>query len=280
MGGFSTPSAGGITKLSELTIDADKDWQAKEITNLKAIVASMVQGDIVYRGTSVLEKLAAGTLGQFLKTKGAAANPEWDSFDIFDKFREFIPWICLDGFLFDGTAGYIIEPRGTYLQLSTNNTTNSYARIRTQDPWYNLLATGKVVTVEFPIVYLYSNADQNIWLRMGTGTSTPPSETASHFGWKIIDGDLYASNADGTTQKIADTTVNLTTGEQRTRLKMVFNPDVDCKFYVDDILKATHTINLPKIATYPHPLLYFYILTLADVSNEIYLGRGLIQRDN
>lgn len=49
----------GITRLSELIIDADKDWQAKEIRNLKAIVAGMVQGDIAYRGANTLEKLAA-----------------------------------------------------------------------------------------------------------------------------------------------------------------------------------------------------------------------------
>ena len=33
MGGFSTLGGGGIKKLSELIIDADKDWQHKEIIN-------------------------------------------------------------------------------------------------------------------------------------------------------------------------------------------------------------------------------------------------------
>ena len=35
------------------------------------------QGDIVYRDGSGLAKLAAGTSGQFLKTQGTGANPEW-----------------------------------------------------------------------------------------------------------------------------------------------------------------------------------------------------------
>jgi hypothetical protein len=37
-------SGGGITKLSELIIDADKDWNAKKISN----VAEISVGDVVF----------------------------------------------------------------------------------------------------------------------------------------------------------------------------------------------------------------------------------------
>ena len=37
------------------------------------------QGDIVYRDGSGLQRLAAGTAGQFLKTGGTGANPSWGS---------------------------------------------------------------------------------------------------------------------------------------------------------------------------------------------------------
>ena len=37
------------------------------------------QGDIVYRDSSGLQRLAAGTSGQFLKTQGTGANPVWAS---------------------------------------------------------------------------------------------------------------------------------------------------------------------------------------------------------
>lgn len=50
---------GGVTRLSELEIDDDKDWQGKKITNLKAIADDMVKGDIVFRGTDILERLSA-----------------------------------------------------------------------------------------------------------------------------------------------------------------------------------------------------------------------------
>ncbi|MBA7656542.1 hypothetical protein ES703_64468 [subsurface metagenome] len=50
---------GGVIKLSELEIDGDKDWQGKKITNLKAIADGMVKGDIVHRGTDILERIPA-----------------------------------------------------------------------------------------------------------------------------------------------------------------------------------------------------------------------------
>ncbi|MBA7670779.1 hypothetical protein ES703_78926 [subsurface metagenome] len=50
---------GGVIKLSELEIDGDKDWQGRKITNLKAIADGMVKGDIVYRGSDILERIPA-----------------------------------------------------------------------------------------------------------------------------------------------------------------------------------------------------------------------------
>lgn len=45
--------------------------------NLVPSPASQAHGDILYRGASGWERLAAGTSGQFLKTLGAGAAPEW-----------------------------------------------------------------------------------------------------------------------------------------------------------------------------------------------------------
>ena len=77
MGGFTTPSAGGITKLSELTIDADKAWADKGISQLKEIVSGMTAGDIVYHDGTRLLKLSPGVLGSQLITLGPTQAPKW-----------------------------------------------------------------------------------------------------------------------------------------------------------------------------------------------------------
>ena len=71
---------GGIEKLSGLEIDADKNWQQKEISNLKAVAEGMSQGDIAYRGADVLERLPAdyGVGYNFLHIKNSGQlEPEW-----------------------------------------------------------------------------------------------------------------------------------------------------------------------------------------------------------
>jgi len=79
MGGFSTVG-GGITKLSQLEIDAAKDWQAKAITNLNSIAEAMEHGDIAFRGSSILKRLAAnaGIGYNFLRSRGPGLDPVWE----------------------------------------------------------------------------------------------------------------------------------------------------------------------------------------------------------
>ena len=69
-----------VSVLSQLAIDADKDWGGKAITNLKGLAIGMTQGDLFFRGPAVIQRLAPGIAGQFLLTRGAAANPEWGDY--------------------------------------------------------------------------------------------------------------------------------------------------------------------------------------------------------
>jgi hypothetical protein len=47
------------------------------LTQVLDLVGSAAQGDILYRGASTWTRLAAGTSGNYLKTNGTGANPEW-----------------------------------------------------------------------------------------------------------------------------------------------------------------------------------------------------------
>lgn len=218
------------------------------------------------------------TLNKLLKGAGAGANPsEIDVPGVFDKFREFIPWVSPDGFTAVADTGGGVTFQTARVILDTGPTTDYDAQVRTLEQWVCLLDAGKLIIVEFIIINLTTITDQNIWLRLSQGVADPPSETIDHFGWKIIGADLYASNADGTTQNITDTTVNLSTGHQRTRLKAVLNPGTDCKFYVNDVLKVTHTENLPDALEY---YLHAHIRTLADAAIRLGLGRVLIEKEH
>ena len=73
----------GVTRLSQLQIDLDKDWQGRKITNLKAIAQAMESGDIAYRGNDVIEALTAdaGKGYNFLKSRGPGLSPVWEDIE-------------------------------------------------------------------------------------------------------------------------------------------------------------------------------------------------------
>jgi len=53
------------------------DAEECTLSEILDFIGSAAQGDILYRGASAWARLGAGTLGQFLQTQGAAANPTW-----------------------------------------------------------------------------------------------------------------------------------------------------------------------------------------------------------
>jgi hypothetical protein len=67
----------GITRLSELEIDADKNWQTRGITNLKQVAEMMSKGDIVVRDTSILVRLSPGPEDYCLTSAGPGKLPSW-----------------------------------------------------------------------------------------------------------------------------------------------------------------------------------------------------------
>lgn len=73
----------GIARLSQLDIDADKNWQAREIINLKTIAGAMGHGDIAFRGAGVLERLVAdaGKGYNFLRSRGPGLSPIWQDIE-------------------------------------------------------------------------------------------------------------------------------------------------------------------------------------------------------
>jgi hypothetical protein len=53
------------------------DPEDATLTQVLDLTGGAAQGDVLYRGASAWDNLAAGTSGQFLQTQGAGANPTW-----------------------------------------------------------------------------------------------------------------------------------------------------------------------------------------------------------
>lgn len=49
------------------------------LSEILDFISSAAQGDILYRGAATWARLAAGTSGQVLQTKGSGANPQWST---------------------------------------------------------------------------------------------------------------------------------------------------------------------------------------------------------
>ncbi len=71
-------SGGGISKLSELAIDTDKDWLGYGITNIEGVAAGMVAGSVIQKGLAgILVNLPPGVVAHVLTSQGPGALVKW-----------------------------------------------------------------------------------------------------------------------------------------------------------------------------------------------------------
>lgn len=77
------------------------------------------------------------------------------------------------------------------------------------------------------------------------------AQTNTSQGIRIIEnaGTLYAQNASGTTATSTSIGAGITATDWNT-YEIVFTPGVNIKYYINGVLKATHTTNLPATATF------------------------------
>lgn len=74
---MSFVSTGGITKLSQLTIDADKDWQLKGISNIKELALAMVRGDLLVHDGVRIIRFPASVANLVLTSTGPLSMLQW-----------------------------------------------------------------------------------------------------------------------------------------------------------------------------------------------------------
>jgi len=69
----------GATRLSQLEIDADKDWAGMGISNLLELAATMQKGDMLVRSDGAIVKITPGGAGTRFTTQGLGALPTWSA---------------------------------------------------------------------------------------------------------------------------------------------------------------------------------------------------------
>jgi hypothetical protein len=76
---MSFVEVGGVSKWSQVVIDADKDMDGFGLTDLKELVAGMTAGDIIAFNatTGQLGKVSPGVISTELLTKGTKFPPVW-----------------------------------------------------------------------------------------------------------------------------------------------------------------------------------------------------------
>jgi len=97
----------GITKLSELEIDADKDWQLKGITNIKQVASGMGIGHVTQQDGSIMSTLAPGVEGHVLTSRGPGKLVYWGPATTYF-------WRVFAALLEAGMSVTIITPIGEY----------------------------------------------------------------------------------------------------------------------------------------------------------------------
>jgi hypothetical protein len=139
----------------------------------------------------------------------------------------------------------------------------------------NLIASGKVITAEWTTLYWGDTTDQLAFLTISTSLTDPPVEEHNSFGFRISSGaSIFATNGNGSNSTVTDTTDDVSTGPF-IRLKAVYTVGTNIKFYVNDVLRVTHTTNLPSNGD---NRVILYLKTEAATNKELHLGRILIQR--
>ena len=177
-------------------------------------------------------------------------------------------WANDNGFTQANSGSGSITLGWTKMELDTGTTQDSKASIYSSESFYFHSVSSRRHYVQLRF-YLPDVASSQVMYFGLFATPASPSDTQKHIGWKISGDKLYASNADGTTQK----TTEVKTLSQHNQVDLYFENDVgagEVRFYVDHVLAATHSTNIPTTSTACYLLIYITNTTTSRRRVRIY----------
>ena len=155
-------------------------------------------------------------------------------------FHWFTFFESIDGFqdASTGTGAPTVDYNG--LNLSTGATSGSECYLIKGTTTLKLFTWSKSRSIKTVVTSLNTANSPEIFVTTGCINTA----TDNHFGFQIIGADLYGHNGNGSIASQTNLTDRFSSGVPRT-LEAIFDPGVDIKYYVDGVLRATVTTNLP-----------------------------------
>jgi hypothetical protein len=130
---------------------------------------------------------------------------------------------------------------------------------------YTSIAPLEMAKAEFTVMGQFETVLTTCTVFLVVTTGTAFGLTSVHTGWYILNGRLWASNGDGANGTQTDTGIDMVTATLYS-LRLISNSATpNIKFYVNDVLVATHTTNLPAYSLH-RP--FFYITNSAASTRQ------------
>lgn len=176
----------------------------------------------------------------------------------------------ISGWFQDFGGGEVIAHIGG-AEFNTSSSANDYVNLAMQPAGGSATDFSKNPLFQTKVKLDYTTS-QSIWLTVGEGASS----SAKYLGFKISNGTLYAVNRNGSAE--TSTSISGITLTNANTYKAVMTSASKIEFYVNGVLKATHTTNLPTgTSSY---IVYYYIMPTTNNARNMYAQNALFVQDN
>ena len=204
-----------------------------------------------------------GGFGSHAKRHFAKTDSLSDAF-----FQDYVNFPSITGFSTTIDSG-AITPYGNGVKLLTGAGANDDVIIATTHQY--MYRAGLELSCDFAVFKVdVTNATQHLVCVNGVLTTIPVAASDKYWGFRIVDGDLYGINSNGTTETATDLSVAFGAGTANTSLRALVTATT-VKFFYNGVLKATHTTNHPGIVLAYHP--HLMVRTTTTAAKQLISGR-------
>ena len=234
-----------------------KNTLAETQTILSVVKASLVTAAndfLIASGSGVVVKK---TLAETKTILGITTplNSIMDAYPIYIK-----DWINIEGYTqsLAGTGSFSYG--AMYGYPHTGATINSEVIMYSSSPFWLIPSSRFFTGFKTRLDPVTTVTNLTIWMGILTNP-TAPTATEAHCAFKILNGAIYASSGNGTNGELTDT--GLTIAQYQTRDYDIKHFGTYFEFYVDGVLKATHSIYYPN--TYSTKATFYMTNTAAEI---------------